>query len=206
MSAFVAKRMKPEKEILTRKCEECGRMMEGRRENYHYTECGLQSVFLKHILVFHCECGAIVARIPAVANLHRAILFSLIKKDSLLSGEEIRFLRKIAALDGSELAQALGIHKATLSKWENGKRQITKASDGALRLLCYIGMVQKLNQEKDQFPEFAEAIRQLSLVDINDLLQKIRETLEGPKNIRIDPEELSLFGYPEHSQRVEMLQ
>lgn len=205
MSTFIAK-MKPEKEMLTRKCEDCGRVMEGRRENYHYTECGLPSVFLKHIPVFHCECGAIVARIPAVAKLHRAILFNLIKKDSLLSGDEIRFFRKMAALSGSELAQALGVHKATISKWENGKRQITKASDGALRLLCYVGMVQKLTQEKEQFPEFAEAIRQLSFIDINHLLQKVRETLEGPKDIKIDPEELALFGYPENAQKVEALQ
>jgi len=182
------------KNDITRRCGECGKAMVGRIENYHYTECGLQTVTLKNILVFHCECGAIIARIPAMAGLHRAITLSLICKDSLLAGEEVRFLRKMAGLTGVELSNALGIHKATLSKWETGTRGITKNSDGSLRLICFVGMVQNLIQQKDIVPKVAEEIRKLSAVNINKLLREIREVLEGPKDIRIDPEQLALFG------------
>jgi DNA-binding transcriptional regulator YiaG len=186
-------KMTKTEETITRKCGECGKAMHGRRENYHYTECGLQTVNLKNILVFHCECGAITARIPAMAALHRAITFSLITKGSLLSGEEVRFLRKMAGLTGMELAKALGVHKATLSKWETDKRNITKNSDGSLRLICFVGMVQNLLQQKDMVPKFAEEIKQLSAVDIKNVLREIREVLEGSKDIRIDPEQLPLF-------------
>jgi len=176
--------------IVTRKCGECGHAMEGRRENYHYTECGLQSVVLKNILVFHCECGAIIARIPAMAWLHRAITFSLIRKESLLSGEEIRFLRKMAGLNGVELAKAVGAHKATLSKWENNARTIPKNSDAAIRLICFAGMMQNLLQQKDLVPQIADELRQLTVFDIKQALQEIRGKLEGPKDIRIDPERM----------------
>jgi transcriptional regulator with XRE-family HTH domain len=179
-----------------RKCEECGGIMEGRRENYHYTECGLQSVRLKNILVFHCGCGAMTARIPFAAWLHRAILFDLIQKKSLLSGEEIKFLRKMAGLNGVELSEALGIHKTTLSKWENNARRITKNSDAALRLMCFIGMIQHVLQQKDLIPKVKEAVKQLSSMDINHILQMIKETMEGSKNIKLDPEALPLLGFP----------
>lgn len=184
---------------VSRKCEECGELMEGRRENYHYTECGLQSVVLKNILVFHCSCGAITARIPSIAWLHRAILLSLIQKESLLSGEEIKFLRKMAGLNGVGLAEALGLHKTTLSKWENNARRITKNSDAALRLMCFAGMMQQLLQQKDLIPQFSEAIKQLLHVDIKHILQMIKETVEGSKKIRLDPDALPLLGFPEEN-------
>lgn len=185
---------KPEEEAITRRCSDCGRDVVGRRENYRYAECGLQTVVLKNTLVFHCECGSISARIPAMAGLHRAITLSLIYKDSLLSGEEVRFLRKMAGLTGVELAKSLGVHKGTLSNWETNKRHITKNSDGALRLICFVGLVQNLLQQKDIVPQLAEEIRRLSLVDIKNVLRKIREVLEGPKDVRIDPEQLPLYG------------
>lgn len=199
MTTATMEEKKTKKEEAVRKCEDCGKEMHGYRENYHYTECGLQSVMLKNILVFHCDCGAISARIPAIAWLHRAIVFDLIQKKTLLSAEEIKFLRKMAGLNGVELADALGVHKTTLSKWENGKRTITKNSDGALRLLCFVGMLQELVQQKDLLPQFKQAIKQLTSMEITRILQAIKDVLEGPKNIKLDPEELPLLGYPQES-------
>lgn len=181
--------------LITRRCGECGNPgMVGTRENYNYTESGLRSVILKHILVFHCaECGAIAARIPAMAMLHRSIALSLITKDSLLLGEEIRFLRKMTGLTGVELSSALGVHKATLSKWETDKRNITKNSDASLRLLCFAGMLQNLFGQKDLVPRMKDDLKKFSEIDIKHLLQAIRDELIGPKKIRIDPDELALF-------------
>jgi putative zinc finger/helix-turn-helix YgiT family protein len=187
------------KGLITRRCGECGNeQMVGMRENYNYTESGLRSVILKHILVFHCaKCGAIAARIPAMAMLHRAIALSLITKDSLLSGEEIRFLRKMTGLTGVELSSALGVHKATLSKWETDKRNITKNSDASLRLLCFAGILQNLLGQKDLVPQMKEDLKKFSAIDIKHFLRAIRKELTGPKKIRIDPEELTLFGAEE---------
>ena len=72
--------------------------MEGRKENYRYTECGLDSVTLVGITVYHCKCGAIVPEIGAVDALHHAIAMDLMRKDSLLSGDEIRFPKKDGGL------------------------------------------------------------------------------------------------------------
>jgi len=186
-----------DKGLIARRCAECGKQMVGMRENYNYTESGLRSVVLKHILVFHCECGAIAARIPAMAMLHRAIALSLITKDSLLSGEEVRFLRKMTGLTGVEMANTLGVHKATVSKWEMDKRNITKKSDASLRLLCFAGILQNLLGQKDLIPQMKEDMKKFSEIDIKHLLQSIRDELIGPRKIRIDPEELALLGVEE---------
>ena len=184
--------------VVTRKCYECGGAMDGKRSNYKYTECGLSSVNLVNITVFHCtnsKCGAVVPEIPAMADLHRKIAFSLITKETLLSGPEIRFLRKMAGLTGVELAQLLGSHKTNLSKWENGTRSITKKSDSALRLLCFTAILQQLVRNSDPLvPKVAEALRQLSELDFTAILQRVKEVVTGPKKVIIDPQQLAQFG------------
>jgi DNA-binding transcriptional regulator YiaG len=178
--------------------------MRGRRSNYKYAECGLSTVNLVNITVYECSCGAIVPEIPQVSDLHRKIVFTLINKPTLLTGEEIKFLRKMADLSGVQLAKLLGTHKTNLSKWENGSRQITKKTDCALRLLCFTGMLQQLLKDqheapKDLVPKVADAVKQLSEVDIKQILQSVRDVVTGPMRVTINPEELAKFSSTEVS-------
>lgn len=176
------------------KCHECGGDMRGRVGSYKYDECGLSTVKLTNITIYECECGAIVPEIPAMAALHRKIAFSLICKHSLLVGEEIRFLRKMANLTGVELARLLGTHKTNLSKWENDTRRITKKTDSTLRLLCFAGMLQQLIKEQGvDLPRIADTVKQLSEVDIKKILQRVNDELTGPERVTINPEELAKF-------------
>jgi putative zinc finger/helix-turn-helix YgiT family protein len=186
---------------VTRKCYECGADMTGKIENYKYTECGLNSVNLANVLVFHCtnpNCGAVVPEIPAMSELHRGIVFSIIQKESLLSGSEIRFLRKTVGLTAVELAQLLGIHKTNLSRWENGARPISKKSDCAVRLLAIAAIMQDLmSHETPLVPKMAEAAKKLSEFNLKVILQRVQETLIGPKRVTIDPSQLAEFGQEE---------
>src|ERR1700688_4527769 len=81
---------------LERRCYDCGKTMVGKRENYSYQEVGLKSVVLLNIVVYHCKCGAIVPEIPYAGILHNRIAMDVLEKKALLSGEEIRFIRKAA--------------------------------------------------------------------------------------------------------------
>src|SRR5258708_20787374 len=96
------------RDCFERECYECKRTMIGRRENYQYTEGGLKSVTLTNVLVFHCKCGAIVAELPAVGQLHFLISFILLRKETILSGEEARYLRKWVGYSAKELAETSG--------------------------------------------------------------------------------------------------
>jgi DNA-binding transcriptional regulator YiaG len=185
-------------DLPTLKCIECGKTMQGRLGTYKYDECGLSTVKLTNITIYECSCGAVVPEIPAMAALHRYIAFKLICKHSLLVGEEIRFLRKMANLTGIDLARLLGTHKTNLSKWENDSRKITKKTDGTLRLLCFTGMLQQLIQEQGKgttfdLPRIADAIKQLSEVDIKHILQRVKSEFTGPRKVVINPEDLAKF-------------
>src|SRR5579872_6656776 len=98
--------------IATDKCRECGGVMEGRKGEYRYTECGLDSVTLQDIVVFHCtRCNDLVPEVPEVGILHRVIAIRLLLKKSLLTGDEIRFLRKFNGYSINEFCDVIGANR-----------------------------------------------------------------------------------------------
>lgn len=167
--------------------------MEGREENYSYTECGLSNVVLMDVVVFHCACGAIVPEIPAVEGLHYALALALLRKDSLLSGEEIRFLRKIAGYSATELAQIMGVTKFCFSRWENDKKNLGSESDRLLRFACFFGVIQRQNPEHGQGLDRAfNFVKEMKSMNLPDWLKKIEKGSgrARPEPIRINPETL----------------
>src|SRR5947209_1720394 len=106
--------------IATATCRQCDGVMEGRKGEYKYVESGLNSVVLKDILVFHCtKCNDIVPEIPMVGILHRVIAMRLLLKKTLLTGQELRFLRKLCGYSINEFAEIMGSSKSVVCRWEN---------------------------------------------------------------------------------------
>jgi len=106
------------------------------KENYLYSESGLNNVVLKGITVYHCEdCGELMPEIPNIDRLHDFIAFHIIEKESSLTGSEIKFLRKRLDLSGVQMAEKLGVTKVTVSRWENDEETVGVANDKLIRLL-----------------------------------------------------------------------
>lgn len=117
-------------------CPVCDRKMKCRKGDHHYTECGLDGVYLVDVEICTCgACGETVVGIPRAAELHGIIGMELVKKPARLSGREIRFLRKSLGQSSRSMAKALGVTHETLSRWENGERMINDPSDRLLRLI-----------------------------------------------------------------------
>ncbi len=150
------------------KCPECGQMMKRETKDYKYTESGLSNVILKDISVYRCPCGNEVAEIPAIERLHQKIAEGLFRKPALLTGEEIRFLRKEMGLKAMELAHVLGVSKVTVSRWENQTKPIGVVSDRLIRLLylCFLEKKGRLSKE--------------------DILRVIDSIKDRPKKIKIE--------------------
>jgi putative zinc finger/helix-turn-helix YgiT family protein len=107
-------------------CELCHGAMVTRKATperpYRYELSGLNNVFLVGVEVRECpKCGVKVPVIPAIAALNEAIAQDLMLKKQLLSGKEIRFLRKHAGIAAKEFASLIGVNPAHLSRVENGK-------------------------------------------------------------------------------------
>lgn len=162
--------------------------MNGSRQSYHYEECGLTSVTLINVLVYECKsCGLHVPELPSISQLHMMISLDILMKDTLLAGEEIRFLRRMAGLKQTTLAEIMGVDSTRVSKWENEDPPIGKENDRLLRTLCLLGMSLQFAKSEN-----TAAIRSLATVnvirelDVQRILSKIKETNEGPKQVKVE--------------------
>ncbi len=118
------------------KCALCGGELSCKQGIHHYTECGLDAVYLAGVDICTCPaCDEVFASIPNVPDLHARIGEKLLKKKSLLNGPEIRFLRKNLGLSAKKFARYLSVDHATLSRWENDKQEPTGTHDRLIRLV-----------------------------------------------------------------------
>lgn len=183
--------MKPS-HIAERKCYDCGKTMHGRRENYTYSECGLRSVILLNILVFHCECGAIVPEIPSPAVLHVSIAMTVLKKKTLLSGEEIRFVRKVAGYSATDLGKVIGMKNTSISHWETESKHIGKDADRLVRLACFARMVERIAGSDCGLAEnISRLARVTKNLNLTAVLEQIEDRAEGSKSVKINPDVLA---------------
>jgi putative zinc finger/helix-turn-helix YgiT family protein len=121
------------------KCESCGAQTKSGRENYRYTECGLDSVTLMNVEVRRCpECGDYEVDIPRMEELHCLIAQEVASKGPRLTAQEIRFLRKYLGFSGVDFAATLDVTPETVSRWEGGKKQMSPISERALRLMVFV--------------------------------------------------------------------
>jgi len=88
--------------------------------------------------------------------LQRVVLEALIHKPTLLSGTEIRYIRKYMYLSMVEFSKVFGVSHVSVSKWENSRNGISPALDVCIRLW----MMEKI-EAKDV--EFRKLYRDLDL-------------------------------------------
>jgi len=104
---------------------------------YRFVQSGLENVYLVGITVEKCpHCGSEYPIIPRVEDLHKAIAAELARKKTLLSGDEIRFLRKIAGFPANTFASLLRIDPSTLSRAENERQTLGHSSDKLARAVA----------------------------------------------------------------------
>ena len=94
-------------------------------EPFHFVDSGLPNVYLVGIKYFVCDCGSVVAEIPAVKQLMQLIARDIVESPFDLTGAELRFLRKRLGMKASEYARLLGFEPETLSRLENGKQPVS---------------------------------------------------------------------------------
>ncbi len=86
------------------KCELCkGETTIERNQRYHYTECGLDNVYLENIDLRVCQaCGERSPIIPRIIELHATIGQAVALQNQPLSNKEARFLRQHLELKHGE--------------------------------------------------------------------------------------------------------
>lgn len=103
---------------------------------FHYVACGLPNVWLENgYRETEMSDGSAGFSIDNVKDLHQQIGRSLAKKESLLNGDEFRFLRSELRMSRRNMGEFLGLSDETIKKWESGENPVHKASDAAIRSL-----------------------------------------------------------------------
>lgn len=126
---------------------------------FHFVDSGLSNVYLVGIKYYTCECGRVLAEIPAIKPLMRLIARDLVTRPESLSGEEIRFLRKRAGMKSADFAKLLGVEAETFSRYENGKQVASESVDKLIRLAY------ALNCDDAELSETVRRTLQLALLE-----------------------------------------
>jgi DNA-binding transcriptional regulator YiaG len=104
-------------------------------EMYHYTEGGLDKVYLADGYEFVETPAGMTVRIKDIDGLHEAIGRTLACEKKNLSGKEIKFLRHEMLMSQAVLAKLLEVGEQTVHRWEKGKAEIPKPAETLVRFL-----------------------------------------------------------------------
>ncbi len=111
--------------------------MNENEEKYHYTEGGLDNVWLvgDGFRFVDLPGGRREIRIQDIEGLHREICRILVKEKKNLTGKELRFLRQEMLLSQANLAKLLEVTEQTIHRWETGKSDIPRTADAIVRII-----------------------------------------------------------------------
>lgn len=114
---------------------------------YHYTECGLDNVFIEGMAEVQDHASEETLEIPAIGLLHAAIAEGIVMLPSKMSGKELRFLRTEMGLTQEKLAGVLKVTLLTISRWEREESPIKDTAEMLIRLMAveHLGLHVDLN-------------------------------------------------------------
>ena len=117
------------------KCLNCNAVLEVTIVEHHYAADDGLNVVLNGVKKTRCsECGEEGIVIPRINHLNEVLAKTLARKSQRLEPGEIRFLRKYLGWSGKIFARRLGVTPETISRWENGARQMGPIAEKLLRL------------------------------------------------------------------------
>ena len=135
--------------------------------NYHYTESGLDNVFIHGCPVMQDDKGEDVFVLKYVNVLHRIISQAIVNHSKGISGKELRFLRSEMALTQAELARFVHKDGQTIGRWERGEVAIDSPAEAMIRVLAVQKL--KLSSENDIEEMSRRSVQsaQIQPIDIN---------------------------------------
>lgn len=101
---------------------------------YHYTECGLDNVWLANGYTVHNTPYGKGVSVNDTDSLMKELAKWLTQKPGRLTGKELRFLRTLMCLSQASLGTMMGATEQSVSLWERTGK-VPKTSDAVVRML-----------------------------------------------------------------------
>ncbi|MEA1649213.1 hypothetical protein UAJ10_09300 [Nitrospirillum sp. BR 11164] len=104
-------------------------------DGFHYTQCGLDYVYLRNGYTIHDTEYGKGFSIEKMDELHEVIARAIILSPDRLRGQEVRFLRSMLHLSQSGIAAIVGSSRPAVARWEGRPNTpIPAGQDRVLRL------------------------------------------------------------------------
>ncbi len=115
-------------------CPDCEKEMTKEMvEAFPFPEMGL-NIEILDCPVWKCACGEVIPEITNPEALVVSIIRDLITATEPLDGDAILFLRKRMGYTGARLADAVGVNRVEVSRWENDAVGISPYQDFKIRM------------------------------------------------------------------------
>lgn len=101
---------------------------------YHYTESGLNNIWLVNGYKKHKTPFGKGVAIENIEGLHKGIAMRIVSHKPHMSGAEFRFLRKELDMSQARLAAVMGKDAQSVARWEK-KGRVPKMADRMLRFI-----------------------------------------------------------------------
>lgn len=105
-------------------------------ETYHYTECGLDNVFIEEMKVIEDHNGDETVTIPAIGALHKVICEGIVGLQAKITGQELRFLRSEMGMTQAKLAEIIKVTPLTVSRWEREEHPMDDSAEMLIRIMA----------------------------------------------------------------------
>ena len=134
-------------------------------DEYHYTECGIDDVYLVNGFEFVDTPQGRRVIITNIDRLHEVIGEFLVNKKRDLNGSDLRFLRHEMLMSQAFLAGLLEVSVQTVHRWESRKTDISKPAESLVRLLYgeHIGRNNKTHALLKRLADLEDEIDELRL-------------------------------------------
>ena len=134
-------------------------------DEYHYTECGIDDVYLVNGFEFVDTPQGRRVIITNIDRLHEVIGEFLVNKKRDLNGSDLQFLRHEMLMSQAVLAGLLEVSVQTVHRWESRKTDISKPAESLVRLLYgeHIGRNNKTHALLKRLADLENEIDELRL-------------------------------------------
>ncbi len=119
------------------RCTRCEskRKLEPKIQNLKYQASGLDNIVIHGVKAYHCDnCGEQYIQYGNHDEIDAVIAEALLKKQKILTGKEIRFLRTWKGYSGQRFAKLLSSSAAHLYRIEAKNSSVNKKFDRLVRL------------------------------------------------------------------------
>lgn len=123
------------------KCASCSnsKRLKAEKRVVKYDECGLTNIVLDGITVYTCPiCGEEYFDYGNINQLHSLIKDAIMKRPGVITGPEIRFLRKYFGYSKEYFADILKVDERTIYRWESGRSITPQISRSIKFVFAYV--------------------------------------------------------------------